>query len=346
MMFGLYCMKRVPFKDVYVHALVRDEKGQKMSKSKGNIIDPLQLIDEFGADALRFTLSSLAIPGRDMKLSRQKVEHNRNFITKIWNCAKFLEMNEAYLGVFDDAVHPLNRWILTELTRLSDEVQEHLDHYRFDLASIALYRFLWNDFCDMYIECSKILFKGEHQEETRQVSAYVFSKFLILAHPFIPFVTLRLLEEYNVPLKFPKLNKKYENTDVTTMIATIEKIRSVKGLFGLATHKLLFTSSHALNAFIASLGRVEINTNKGDLCIPIENGFLDLTGYIQRDDAIELLNRKILLIESDIEKLEKKIMNESYKIAKPDLYDEDVIKLEEKRKECLAMIQTKEVIAI
>src|SRR5262249_36289737 len=159
----LHFMKEVPFKDVYIHALVRDEKGAKMSKSKGNVIDPLILIDEFGADALRFTLAAMAAQGRDIKLSTQRVEGYRNFATKLWNAARFAEMNAgAQPSDFDPkrAKETLNRWIAHETARTAREVTEALEDYRFNEAAGAVYRFVWNIYCDWYLELAKPVFAG------------------------------------------------------------------------------------------------------------------------------------------------------------------------------------------
>ena len=151
MMMGLHFMNEVPFRDVYIHALVRDEKGQKMSKTKGNVIDPLKLIDEYGADALRFTLAAMAAQGRDIKLATNRVEGYRNFGTKLWNAARFCEMNEcARVEGFDPAkvTQTVNRWIVGEVARMAAKVTEEIEDYRYNEAAGAIYRFVWNVFCD------------------------------------------------------------------------------------------------------------------------------------------------------------------------------------------------------
>src|SRR5262249_33105335 len=154
MMMGLHFMKEIPFKDVYIHALVRDASGAKMSKSKGNVIDPLQLIDEYGADALRFTLAAMAAQGRDIKLSTQRVEGYRNFVTKLWNAVRFGEMNGAVtVEGFDpkSAKETLNRWIAHETAKTASEVTAAIEAYRFNEAAGAVYRFVWNIYCDWYV---------------------------------------------------------------------------------------------------------------------------------------------------------------------------------------------------
>ena len=169
MMMGLHFMKDVPFPTVYIHALVRDEKGAKMSKSKGNVIDPLHLIDDYGADALRFTLAAMAAQGRDIKLAPQRVEGYRNFATKLWNACRFAEMNACVLpSGFDPtkATETLNRWIAHETVRATREVTEAIEAYRFNDAAGAIYRFVWNVYCDWYLELAKPVLLGE--DERRQ----------------------------------------------------------------------------------------------------------------------------------------------------------------------------------
>src|SRR5205085_10077264 len=163
MMLGLHFMDEVPFRDVYIHALVRDERGAKMSKSKGNVIDPLAIIDDYGADALRFTLAAMAAQGRDIKLSVQRVEGYRNFATKLWNAARFAEVNGAVRRAgFDPAGanETLNRWIAHETAKTAREVGEAIEAYRFNDAAGALYRFVWNIFCDWYVELAKPYLTG------------------------------------------------------------------------------------------------------------------------------------------------------------------------------------------
>jgi valyl-tRNA synthetase len=198
MMMGLHFMKDVPFPTVYIHALVRDEKGAKMSKSKGNVIDPLHLIDEYGADALRFTLSAMAAQGRDIKLAASRVEGYRNFATKLWNACRFGEMNACALPTdFDptNAEQTLNRWILHETARATREVTEAIEEYRFNEAAGAIYRFVWNVYCDWYLELAKPVLIGEDgsaKTETRAMVAFVRDEILKLLHPFMPFITEEL----------------------------------------------------------------------------------------------------------------------------------------------------------
>jgi valyl-tRNA synthetase len=198
MMMGLHFMHEVPFGDVYIHALVRDEKGAKMSKSKGNVIDPLNLIDQYGADSLRFTLAAMAAQGRDIKLSTQRVEGYRNFATKLWNAARFAEMNGCVRVESFDRHHvaiTLNKWILGETAKAVAEVAAAIEAYRFNDAANAAYRFVWNIFCDWYLEFAKPLLLGSDEAakaETRATTAFVLDEILKLLHPFMPFITEEL----------------------------------------------------------------------------------------------------------------------------------------------------------
>ena len=198
MMMGLHVMEEVPFHTVYIHALVRDEKGAKMSKSKGNVIDPLELVDAYGADALRFTLAAMAAQGRDIKLSRQRVEGYRNFATKLWNAARFAEMNGcARTAGFqpEAATLALNRWALDAYGKAVAEVTAGIEAYRFNDAANAAYRFVWNLFCDWYLELAKPIFMGTDaaaQAETRACVAYVLDGICALLHPFMPYITEEL----------------------------------------------------------------------------------------------------------------------------------------------------------
>lgn len=200
MMMGLNFMDEVPFRDVYLHAMVRDEKGAKMSKSKGNVIDPLVLIDTYGADALRFTFAAMAAQGRDIKLATSRVEGYRNFATKIWNAARFAEMNGcARAEGFDPAAvrQPLNRWILSEAARASEEIAEGIAAFKFNEAAGSAYRFVWGEFCDWYLELAKPVLQGENvaaedKAETQATVAHLIDLISQLLHPFMPFLTEEL----------------------------------------------------------------------------------------------------------------------------------------------------------
>tara|TARA_Y100000031_G_scaffold10538_1_gene11387 strand:- start:27 stop:2663 length:2637 start_codon:yes stop_codon:yes gene_type:complete len=197
MMMGSYFMKETPFKEVYIHPLIRDEKGQKMSKSKGNIIDPLELLDKYGADTLRFTLTALLNPGRDVKLSESRIKGYKSFTNKIWNAANFLFLNDCK---FDNNLntssiqHSLNQWIINELSLTFKLIQEYISKYLFHEIANVMYHFIWHTYCDWYIEFAKIHFQNSSKEteETKKVAIWVFVQILKMAHPIMPFITERL----------------------------------------------------------------------------------------------------------------------------------------------------------
>lgn len=202
MMMGLHFTGQVPFKTVYIHALVRDEKGTKMAKSKGNTLDPLTLSDKYGCDALRYTLASLAVPGRDLKLGESRIQGSRNFMTKLWNAARFLEMNGC---VYEKEFAPLNatlvvnRWIISEFAALAGKVYRAIEAYRFDEAAADLYKFLWGTYCDFYLEFLKPIFANSEEEKalqgSRETASWVLMEFLKIATPIIPFITETLWEQ-------------------------------------------------------------------------------------------------------------------------------------------------------
>ena len=198
MMMSMYMMKRVPFKKCYIHGLVRDEQGRKMSKSKGNTVDPMETIEKYGADALRFFMAAMETQGRDINLSDSRIQGYRNFATKLWNAARFCEMNECY-SVKDFEVSQakleISKWIIAKVKEASAEVTENLNNFRFSDAANAVYQFIWGTFCDWYIELIKPIFYGENAEdikETRAVAAWILDRILIMLHPFMPFITEEL----------------------------------------------------------------------------------------------------------------------------------------------------------
>ncbi len=246
MMMGLYFMKDVPFRDVYIHALVRDERGSKMSKSKGNVIDPLTIIDKYGADAFRFTLAAFAAMGRDVKLSEERIEGYRFFINKIWNASRFIAMNlgEGYVPDLDLAGRDFSladKWILSRLETVTGEVTEDLDRYEFNNAAGTLYQFVWHEFCDWYLEVSKIYLTSTDEagkKRVRDVLVYTFDRLLRLLFPIIPFVTEELhsripgasgsLMKGPFPVRddtliFPEAERSFEL--IKTLVAGIRNVR-------------------------------------------------------------------------------------------------------------------------
>ncbi len=243
MMLGLYTQKKAPFPEVYIHGLVVDENGQKMSKSKGNGVDPLELIDQFGADALRFTLAAQAAQGRNVRISEPRVEGYRNFSTKLWNAARFAEMNECKPDpTFDPkkATLTLNKWIVHEANQCAAEVTREIEAYRFNDAASANYKFIWNVFCDWYLELAKPVFMGDDEaakKETRAAAAWALDRILQLLHPFMPFVTEEIWgsfaeREALMVSQWPSFDVALKNEDAATemnwVIDLISGVRSVR----------------------------------------------------------------------------------------------------------------------
>ncbi len=244
MMMQLAVVDDIPFRDVYVHALVRDEKGRKMSKSIGNVLDPLELIDEFGADALRFTLTSMAAMGRDLKLSKDRIAGYRNFGTKLWNAARFAEMSDCKpLAGFDpkSVSQTVNKWIIGETAQARLAHDEALSQYRFNDAANGLYAFVWGKVCDWYVEFAKPLFASDDAAviaETRATMAWVIDQCLILLHPTMPFITEGLWDEIAdrpkmlVHTDWPDYGAELVDAEaareMTWVISLIEEIRSVR----------------------------------------------------------------------------------------------------------------------
>ena len=235
MMMSMHFMEgKVPFTDIYIHALVRDEHGQKMSKSKGNVLDPLDLTAKYGADALRFTLVAMAAQGRDLKLSENRIESYRNFATKLWNASRFLEMNNCVTPSLPETVNePVNQWILSEFNNATHHTAQAVESYKFNEAADTLYHFVWNSYCDWYVEFIKPVMADS--EETRRVAAYVLHQTLHLLSPFMPFIT----EELNAKLfghdkmlmiaNWPDaVAGASANTGISTVIDIISEIRMMR----------------------------------------------------------------------------------------------------------------------
>ena len=248
MMMGIHFMKDVPFKTVYIHALVRDAKGQKMSKTKGNVIDPLVLIDKFGADALRFTMAALGAQGRDIRLSEDRVEGYRNFATKLWNASRYCEMNGCNPpSDFDPSKveNTINRWIIGAVLETKRDIEKSLDAYKFNDAASAIYQFIWGTFCDWYLEFTKPMLGEANKDdalkqETRDTTGWVLDQILHLLNPFMPYITEELYESMAVrpkdallmgqqwPAYAPTLWNEQADAEVGKVIRIITEIRSVR----------------------------------------------------------------------------------------------------------------------
>ncbi|MDP2840224.1 MAG: class I tRNA ligase family protein, partial [Syntrophales bacterium] len=249
MMMGLYVMKEVPFRDVYLHALVRDENGEKMSKSKGNSIDPLEMMDKFGTDAFRFTLAAFTAQGRDVRMSEERIEGYKFFVNKIWNATRFsminLEDYDAAVPVRKEDGSIADRWIRARLNRTIAEVVRGLDEYRFNDAAAAVYQFVWHEFCDWYLEMTKLYLYREgdqkRQDLTRQTLLEMLDAILRLLHPFMPFITEEIWQQ--LPFKkedgsimkatFPKPHERFDDEPVAEemnlVIEIITAIRNIRG---------------------------------------------------------------------------------------------------------------------
>jgi valyl-tRNA synthetase len=363
MMMGLQFMKdahgrpQVPFRDVYIHALVLDEKGQKMSKSKGNIIDPLVLIDKYGADALRFTLAAQAAHGRNIRLSDQRVEGYRNFTTKLWNAARFCEMNGC---VPDPAFDPstatsvLNRWIIHEADTCAAAVAEALEAYKFNEAAGAIYKFTWNVFCDWYVELAKPALSGAdagEKSETQKTAAFALDRILHLLHPFAPFVTEALWgaiaprDGLLISAPWPKADARLRDEaaarEINWVISLISAVRSLRvdlevpagdkiGMIALAPDDLAAARLKAHGEPISRLARLSgIETApsaaKGSVQFVHEGaGFaLPVMGAIDIEGAKKRLAKEIEKCAKEIEGIDKKFANPSFiERAPPEIVEE------------------------
>ena len=331
MMMQLVLVDNVPFEKVYVHALVRDEKGKKMSKSLGNVLDPLDLINKYGADAVRFTLSSMAAMGRDLKLSIDRVMGYRNFGTKIWNAARFAKLNncESSANFFPSSVkHSINKWIIFETINLNKEVNNALNSFRFNDASYHLYSHIWSKFCDWYIEFSKPLFSGLDEEiklETQQTYAWVLEQCLIMLHPFMPFITEEIWlqkkdrKKLIIHQTWPDLDK-LSNIDnkpqqeINWLIDLIQEIRSARSEINIPASLKIDLVIINLNIkskeffdnnkiFIERLARVKnidysSSIQKGSINISIPG----IECFIPLDNLVDL-NKEKARLEKTFEKL-------------------------------------------
>ena len=363
MMMALHFTETIPFNDVYVHALVRDEKGQKMSKSKGNVIDPIVLMDKYGADSLRMTLCSMAAQGRDIKLSPQRVEGYRNFITKIWNAIKFFEINECcYSNIkLENCKNDFNIWILNELDQCERETKIALESYRFNEAANALYRFIWNIFCDWYIELSKVILSDASHEdrvETQNVASYVLKNITIMLHPIMPFVTEHLWKEINfinqdnskkiIHANWPKIIKlkKDAGRNINKLIELISSIRSTRSELNVPPKAMIeiiyddtqtqlsiifnkYGSALESIAKIKSIHDFKGDRSEGDIQIIHENEtfYLKLLNIIDFEVESIRLKKNLSKVSSEIEKIRIKLESKNFIKNAP----EDVIKEQKDR---------------
>jgi valyl-tRNA synthetase len=367
MMMGLHFQNEIPFRDVYIHALVRDEKGAKMSKSKGNVIDPIDLIDRFGADALRFTLAAMAAQGRDIKLSEARIEGYRNFATKLWNASRFAELNGcARVAGFDPAAarEPLNRWILGEAAKAAGETAFAIEAYRFNDAANAVYRFVWSVFCDWHLELAKPVLQGPAdpaaRAETQATIAHVLDTIYALVHPFMPFLTEELwaikgeagpgregpLALGPWPTQGFEVDEAVE-AEIGWVVDLIAEIRSVKSEMGVPpstlTPLVLVAPSHRAEtgarawsesirrlARVSSIERAEAAPPGSlELVVRGEAVALPLAGVVDLGAERARLDKEIARVRLEIAKVEAKLGNPDFVARAP----EDIIAEHEDRLE-------------
>ncbi|MBX7146156.1 MAG: valine--tRNA ligase [Alphaproteobacteria bacterium] len=346
-MMGLYTQKKIPFKTVYIHALIRDEFGQKMSKSKGNIIDPLDLMDRYGTDAVRFTLASLAVPGRDIKLAESRIEGYRNFVTKLWNAARFCQMNECEFSEDFDLKtidEPIHFWIMAMLLETTQKVEVALSTYRFNDAAYALYHFIWHQFCDWYIEFIKLLLTDQDQNKavkTRNFTSWLLMQILHLLHPFMPFVTEKLWKDFNpkgsmlMVSSWPNYKSfKMDETkvqEIQWVIKLIETIRALRsemallpsvkpklGLRDISKETIAYLQQHQTTITrLARLDEIILTLpypSEGCVQIVFEGNIflLNLTGLIDLEKEKNRLYNDIKKIDQQINMLTNKLNNQKF----------------------------------
>ncbi len=361
MMMGLHFMKEIPFHDVYIHRLVRDASGAKMSKSKGNVVDPLGVIDQYGADALRFTLARNVAPGHDIRLGPQDVENNRNFATKLWNAARFAEMNEvATVAGLDPktAKETLNRWIAHETAKAAAEITSAIEGYKFNEAAGAAYRFVWNIYCDWYLELAKPVLLGPDgaaKTETRAMVAWARDEILKLLHPFMPFITEELwgtttkrdaLLALSQWPTFDGLSDDKAEAEIGWVVDLVTAIRSVRAEMNItAAIPLVLAGASVENQkraerwaeFIKRLARVsEISSaatapqGSVQLVVRGEVAALPLRGVIDLAAERARLDKEMAKAQSDIARVDAKLANEKFVANAPEeLVEEEKEKREE-----------------
>ncbi|MBA3812876.1 MAG: valine--tRNA ligase [Alphaproteobacteria bacterium] len=349
MMMGIHFTGEVPFETVYINALVRDEKGQKMSKSKGNVVDPLILLNTYGADTLRFTLASLAAPGRDVKFSQTQVEGYRNFATKLWNAARFAEMNGCVFNPDYTPINlsvPINQWIVQQTLHLSREVKNAIEAYKFNEAAHSLYHFIWGTFCDWYLEFCKPKFfgRGKEKTETQETVAWVLDHLLRFLHPFMPYMTevlwknlhpdagLLMGEEWPQDKHLPYAEA---SDDIDWLIKVISAVRSVRAEMnvspathlnlsfydaGPTTHRRACTCEDLLLK-LARLNPIKVFSEtlisedaKGAAQVVIDEATLliPLAGAIDIEAEKDRLNKELKKERAEIEGIEKKLGNADF----------------------------------
>lgn len=365
MMMSMYMMKRVPFKKCYIHGLVRDEQGRKMSKSKGNTVDPMDTIKKYGADALRFFMAAMETQGRDINLSDSRIQGYRNFATKLWNAARFCEMNECYsVKDFDvtSAKLEISKWIMAKAKEASIEVTENLNNFRFSDAANAVYQFIWGTFCDWYIELIKPIFYGENADEIKEiraVTAWTLDRILVMLHPFMPFITEELWD--NLTIRSGKLIHAAWPTDETVngadkneidraidIISAIRSLRSAMNLpAGAKLHAFVKDAAaetlsvvERQKALICKLARLEELDALGnrevtkDMVQTVSREaaiLIPLKGVVDFEAERARLQKELETLNKNLEGYSRKLNNESFVAKAP-----AAVVAEEKRRQAEA----------
>ena len=346
MMMGLYFQKKIPFSEVYIHALVRDESGQKMSKSKGNVVDPIELIDQYGADSLRFTLASMASQGRDIKMSQSRVEGYRNFGTKLWNASRFCEINDCskYQKVdLENLKCILTNWILGEIIKTDKKINLYLDEYKFNEASNEIYHFIWHIFCDWYLELIKPYFESsdsQNLEEIKDVTAFALKFILTKLHPFMPFITEELWENLGYKekplilsewdLNLPEKEDVNLSLNTSLLIGIISSVRSIRSELNIPSKTYLslevteknyekLSKIENVNVLLNKLVRIDTIANVSNFSDRAASfSVLEIDFSLVIDDSIDL-SMELLRIEKeedkisqDINLLKKKLDNKNF----------------------------------
>ena len=353
-MMGLFFMKKIPFQNIYIHPLVRDENGEKMSKSKGNVIDPLELIELYGADSLRYTLVNLSTQGRDIKLSNKLVENSRNFITKLWNVARFSQFNKFSFNKnynFEKNKLPINDWILKRYDETQKNVIKHLNNFKFNLLVQELYHFIWNDFCDVYIELSKIYLKDKKNfDEISNNFSYVFKLVLNLINPVIPFVSEKISKDLNYVksslfsekfvIKNEKKVLKKGSNEFNKIIELIRNLRSQLSNVKKIDFELVMFSNNrvqwiddneSLIKLFFNINQLSYSTKKNCDFDFISSGLKFAIQYENKEkNNINEIEKKIKFYENEVKFFEKKLKNQSFLDKAPlKIVNENKAKLKE-----------------
>ncbi|MBT7935524.1 MAG: class I tRNA ligase family protein, partial [Nitrospina sp.] len=373
-MMGIKFMDDVPFKHVYIHALIRDAEGQKMSKTKGNVIDPLAVMEQYGTDALRFTLAAFAAQGRDIKLDEDRIDGYRNFCNKLWNASRFVFMNlEGYEGTcqLDEQANRsiADQWILSRLNNTTQEVNQALEDFKFNDAALTVYKFIWNEYCDWYIELvkSRLTVEGPEKKVAQNVLLHVLEASLKLLHPFMPFITEEIWQKLPktgdsiMVSTFPEFkadrsDAKVEET-MGKVMEVITGVRNIRGEMnlnpGLKLNALIKTSRADLEVtlkehagFIRELARVDQITIGSDIEKPEVSAssvlgemdlIIPLAGMMDFEEEKNRIEKELKKIEKDLIFLDKKLSNPNFVKKAP----AEVIEKDEKRKTTLSEKQAK-----